>query len=92
MRNLPVIYPSSFSATANLCSSDCMSPEKLSPEQIAELEAGRAYILAINLTRKKFNHPPLPADYRCKVALYSQTLMARDTALNWHKPPTGPSH
>jgi hypothetical protein len=74
-----IIFPASFSATASLLPNDCARIEQLTADQRAELESGRAYLYAVNHPdaprRRKIE--PLPKDFRTKVAVYCEELMAR---------------
>lgn len=74
-----ITYPTSFSATASLLPSDCANIEALTAEQRAELEAGRAYLYALNhpATPRARTIEPLPKDFRAKLAAYCEELMAR---------------
>lgn len=74
-----ILYPASFSATASLSLMQCQRLDALKPSQRAELDAGRAYLAAINhpATPRGLTHRDLPADFRAKVAAYSQALMDR---------------
>ncbi len=78
-----IVYPQSFAATAALSPNDCARLERLTAKQRAELEAGRAYIGAINRrgVARRLKPQPLPADYRAKVAAYCGELLARKAGL-----------
>jgi len=79
MTTPPLVYPPSFAATAALALNDCARLDQLTPDQRAELEAGFAYIRAINHpdAPRRPDPQPLPGDFRAKVALYCDALMAR---------------
>jgi len=78
-----LIYPTSFSATASLSLSDCARLDQLTSEQRAELETGFAYIRAINhpAAPRRRKIEPLPADFRAKISVYCEALMARKTGI-----------
>lgn len=76
-----LIAPTSFAATAALSRADCARLDALTPEQRAELEAGHAYILAINLGPRGRKFEPLPGDLRSKVAAYCEAKMTRKTGI-----------
>lgn len=82
----PLVYPPSFAATAGLSRADCGNLDQLTPEQRAELEAGRAYLRAINhpAAPRGGRFRPLPADFRSKLAAFGEALMARKTGIPKH--------
>jgi hypothetical protein len=79
----PLVYPPSLAATADLARSDCARLERLSAEQRAELDAGLAYIRAVNLAdgRQRGKIQPLPEDFLVKLSTYAEALMTRKSGI-----------
>jgi len=79
----PIVYPPSFAATAGLARSDCAQLDRLSPVQRAELNAGLAYIRAVNLAdgQRGPKIQPLPEDFLEKISAYAEALMARKSGI-----------
>lgn len=77
-----IVFPTSFSAVEALSINDCAQLDRLTHDQRAELEAGRAYLHAINLRRPPNGlvHQDLPVDFRIKVAAYCEAVIARTCA------------
>ena len=81
MTTTPLIYPPSFSATADLAPLDCKRLDDLTADQRAELQAGADYILALNMGKRRRKFTPLPQDFRIKVAVYCDAKMTRKTGI-----------
>jgi hypothetical protein len=79
----PLVYPPSFAATASLARSDCARLDRLTSEQRAELDAGLAYIRAINLADapRRSQIQPLPEDFLEKLSAYAEARMARKSGI-----------
>jgi hypothetical protein len=80
---MDLVYPSSFAATAALTRADCTRLDQLSASEQAELDAGLAYVRAVNLrgasSRRKAR--PLPVAFAEKLSAYAEARMSRKTGI-----------
>ena len=80
---MDIVYPSSFAATAALTRADCARLDQLTDSQRAELDAGLAYVRAVNLRsaspRRKVQ--PLPVAFADKLSAYAEARMSRKTGI-----------
>ena len=80
---MDLVYPSSFVATAALTRADCTRLDQLSASEQAELDAGLAYVRAVNLgprSQRQEVHP-LPVAFAEKLSAYAEARMSRKTGI-----------